>query len=67
MAKKSNVHRPTESRAIGSTEARPRPTAALKRLWALLAMAVRNHDRRGAQLLRALLVRAMATGPVGAA
>ena len=67
MAKKSNVHRPTENTAIGLAELRPRPMAALERLYALLAHAVRCHDRRGAQLLRNMLVRAMAGGTVGEA
>ncbi|MDH6141059.1 MULTISPECIES: hypothetical protein [Kitasatospora] len=65
MAKKSKVHRPTENRAVGATTS-PKPSAPLDRLWRMLAAAVRNHDRHGAQLIRNLLVRAMATGPVGA-
>lgn len=65
MAKPSKVHRPTEDAAVGSTRT-PRPWASLARLYELLAAAVRRHDRRGAQLIRHLLVRAMATGPVGA-
>lgn len=68
MAKPSKVHRPTEDAAVGATESRPRPAAGLKELWALLVAAVRRHDRLGAQLLRAKLVRAMAgSSPVGAA
>lgn len=65
MAKPSKIPRPTEDAAIGSTRT-PKPSASLDRLWRMLAAAVRRHDRHGAQLIRALLVRAMATGPVGA-
>jgi hypothetical protein len=65
MAKPSSVWRPTENAAVAGTRT-PRPSASLNRLYQLLAVAVRRHDRRGAQLLRHLLVRAMATGPVGA-
>ncbi|WP_327069283.1 hypothetical protein [Kitasatospora sp. NBC_01302] len=67
MAKKSNVHRPTENAAVGATCSDPRPATNLDRLWRMLAEAVWRHDRHGAQLIRNLLVRAMATGPVGAA
>lgn len=65
MAKPSKVHRPTEDEAL-SRVGSPMPQTYPDRLWELLAAAVRRHDRRGAQLLRHLLVRAMATGPVGA-
>jgi hypothetical protein len=66
MAKPSRIPRPTENAAIGKTESRPRPAVSLERLWMLLAAAVRNKDRHGAQLIRNLLERAKATGPVGA-
>lgn len=65
MAKPSRVPRPTENEAIKRTRT-PRPKANLDRLWRMLAEAVWRHDRHGAQLIRALLVRAMATSPVGA-
>lgn len=65
MAKPSKIPRPTEDAAVASTWT-PYPSAPLDRLWRMLAAAVRRHDRHGAQLIRALLVRAMATGPVGA-
>lgn len=67
MAKPSKVHRPTEDAAVGATCSDPRPATNLDRLWRMLAAAVRNHDRHGARLIRALLVRALSTGPVGAA
>lgn len=65
MAKPSTIPRPTENEAIGRVKS-PRPSASLARLYQLLALAVRRRDRRGAQLIRHLLVRAMATGPIGA-
>lgn len=67
MAKKSTVARPTEDAAVGMTRSDPRPRTNLDRLWRMLAEAVWRHDRRGVQLIRALLVRAMATSPVGEA
>lgn len=63
MAKKSTVWRPTEAAAIGNVK--PRPLPYLSDLYAMLAVAVRRHDRRGAQLLRHLLVRTMVGGEVG--
>jgi len=56
--------RPTENAAIGRL--RPRPLGAIDRLRALLAHAVRRHDRNGANLLRHAVQRALASGQVGA-
>lgn len=66
MAKPSRIPRPTENAAISRTH-NPYPQVNPDRLWRMLAEAVWRHDRHGARLIRALLVRAMATGPVGAA
>ncbi|MDH6125956.1 hypothetical protein [Kitasatospora sp. GP82] len=67
MAKKSNIHRPTEDTAIGLALMKPKAVAGLNRLQAMLALAVRRHDWHGARLIRNLLARAMAGGKVGEA
>ncbi|MDH6121998.1 hypothetical protein ABH930_006410 [Kitasatospora sp. GAS204A] len=67
MAKPSKIPRPTEDAAVGATCSDPRPATNLDRLWRMLAEAVWRRDRHGAQLIRALLVRAMSAEPVRAA
>lgn len=61
----TTAKRPTENRAVGRV--RPRPLAAVDRLRALLAHAVRCHDHCGANLLRHAVTRALAGGKVGVA
>jgi hypothetical protein len=63
FSKKSTIWRPTEAAALGNVPAPKLPSPAL--LWEDLARAVRLQDRRGALLIRKLLVRCAAAGLVG--
>lgn len=57
--------RRTEDAAVRNV--RSRPLGPVDRLQALLAHAVRCHDRNGANLLRCAITRALAGGKVGVA
>jgi len=53
----ATVARPTENAAIGSCSSNPRPRRSIADIGTLLAIAIRNGDRRGQQLFTQMLRR----------
>jgi hypothetical protein len=49
--------RPTENAAIGRCKTNPKPRRSIADIGTLLAIAIRNGDRRGQQLFTAMLRR----------